>query len=91
MTEHADQVMAALRKAAGITAEEANGRLFVRQGARDIYQAPVTIDGDAPLGTHLISSVGFDETRTSDVSWISVSVAEGQRARQRKKFRRNLL
>ncbi|MEL6288253.1 MAG: L,D-transpeptidase family protein [Pseudomonadota bacterium] len=83
-----DALVTALRKAAGVTAEEANGRLLVRQGARDIYQAPISINGDAPLGTHLISSVDFDETGTRDVSWISVSVAEGQRVRKRKKFRR---
>ncbi|MEL7542822.1 MAG: L,D-transpeptidase family protein [Pseudomonadota bacterium] len=85
-----DELMTALYAASGEKPAETNGKIMIRQGYRDIYEAPITITGgDAPLGTHLFTSVGLSDDRTVDIDWVGLSVAEGNRRIRRKKKRRS--
>jgi len=72
------ELLLALVKATGGPADEdKNGRIFIRQGYRDIYEAPISISNiDAPLGTHVFTSMGFAEDRTGKVMWTALTVAE---------------
>ena len=53
------------------------GRVFIRQHWKDVYEAPVTIrDPDKPLGTHLFIAVAA-EPDGSAMRWSAISVPEG--------------
>ena len=53
------------------------GRVFIRQDWKDIYEAPVTIrDPDKPLGTHVFIAVAA-EPDGSAIRWSAISVPEG--------------
>lgn len=70
--------------------DDMNGRLYIRQGYRDIYEAPIAIrNDDALLGTHIFTAMKFEPDRTGTVSWTALSVAErGKRIRVVSKSRR---
>jgi lipoprotein-anchoring transpeptidase ErfK/SrfK len=53
------------------------GRVFIRQDWKDVYEAPVTFrDPDKPLGTHLFIAVAA-EPDGSAIRWSAISVPEG--------------
>lgn len=50
------------------------GRVFIRQDWKSVYEAPVTIrDPDKPLGTHVLIAVGA-EPDGSDMRWSAITV-----------------
>jgi peptidoglycan hydrolase-like protein with peptidoglycan-binding domain len=76
-----DELLQALVEATGGPAEDdKNGRIFIRQGYRDIYEAPISItDIDAPLGTHVFTSMNYGPDRTGKISWTALTVAAKER------------
>lgn len=76
-----DELISALYAAAG--EPETVGQLFVRQDFEEIYSAPVQIrDAEAPLGTHLFTSMHFEQNENVErtaVRWTAITVdnAEG--------------
>lgn len=64
------------------------GKLYVRQGFDDLFQAPVTIEAaDKPLGTHVFTAVGErDDGR--EMTWNVTTVQPGQASEPRRKSRR---
>lgn len=52
------------------------GRVFIRQDWKSVYEAPVTIkDPDKPLGTHVLIAVAAEEDG-SKVRWSAITVPE---------------
>jgi hypothetical protein len=67
-----DETKARLLELSGKT-HSPNGRLYVRQGQKPVFESPVEFrDAEKPLGTHLFVTTGFDQDSTS---WIAVSMA----------------
>ena len=57
--------------------EPVNGRLYVRQNFKPVFEAPVVIrGGDRPLGAHLYTIMHFDEGETA-TRWLSVTLTAG--------------
>jgi len=85
-----DGLMQALSTASGTQLGDGfNGRLLIRQGYRDIYEAPIRIeDPDNPLGTHVYTSMNFGNDRNARAIWTALSVDE-QTKRQRRKRKKN--
>jgi hypothetical protein len=53
------------------------GRIFIRQDWKEVYEAPVTIrDPDKPLGTHLFVAVA-PEADGSAMRWSAITVPDG--------------
>jgi hypothetical protein len=64
------------------------GKVFVRQGWTQMYEAPVTFrDPDRPLGTHTFVAVAA-EPATPSLSWLAVSHPEGASDEDRAPVRR---
>jgi lipoprotein-anchoring transpeptidase ErfK/SrfK len=61
------------------------GRIFIRQDWKEVYEAPVTIrDPDRPLGTHVYIATGI-EPDGSAVRWSAISLPpEGARTEPRR-------
>lgn len=58
--------------------EQTNGHLYVRQGYRDIYDAPIEItQAERPLGTHLYSVAQFSGTDAPAV-WTALTVKQSK-------------
>lgn len=80
-----DALLNALYAAAGEPVMD--GRLFVRQGRKDLFEGPVAlIDPDAPLGTHVYNASNFTPAAAGGetaVDWTALTVeqAEGVDAR----------
>jgi len=52
------------------------GRLFIRQDWKEVYEAPITFkDPDRPIGTHLFVAVDADSD--GKVKWSAISVPSG--------------
>ncbi len=71
-----DTLLAALHAAAGL-GEPSNGRLYVRQDFKPLFDAPVTIAGDdKPLGSHHFTVLHFDK-RNGDANWLATTLTRG--------------
>ena len=55
------------------------GRLFVRQGFRPLFDAPVTFRGAEPLGTHVFTVMAADE-QSGLLGWQSISIPSSSNA-----------
>ena len=55
------------------------GKLLVRQGFEPVFEAPITIKGEAPLGTHLYVAMDADEA-AGQLKWLSVTVPNSSAA-----------
>jgi lipoprotein-anchoring transpeptidase ErfK/SrfK len=49
-------------------------KLFVRRGFEPIYQTPIAVDGDRPLGTHVYTATNAPADGTA-LHWVTVSIA----------------
>ena len=62
-------------KAVSVFISKKEGRVFVRQDWKDVYEAPVTVrDADRPLGTHVYVALGA-EPGGSLLKWTAVTIA----------------
>lgn len=72
----ADEELSLARKAISpitVFVSRDTGRVHVRQGFQELYEAPVTIaEPDRPLGTHLFTAV--ESIGASELRWSAVSV-----------------
>ena len=74
----ADTVKEAERrlKPASILFSKKEGRVFIRQDWKEVYEAPITFkDPDRPIGTHLFIAVNGDAD--GKVKWSAISVPSG--------------
>jgi len=70
-----DALVDALYEAAG-KGDVTTGHLYVRQGFRDVLDAPITIkDPNKRLGTHLFTAMGFGKNDTT-VRWQAMSLSD---------------
>jgi len=64
------------------------GRVFIRQDWKEVYEAPVTIrDPDRPLGTHVYIAVAA-EPDGSAMRWSAIDVPESGKSRSRRPSRK---
>ena len=78
-TEHKRAISALnqFNKPATVLVSRATGKLHVRQGFQDVYEAPVTIaHPDAKIGTHVFSAVGYSSSEQTDLDWRAVTVTD---------------
>ncbi len=62
------------REPVSIFVSKKEGRIFIRQDWKEVYEAPVTIrDPDRPLGTHVFIAVAA-EPDGSAMSWSAISI-----------------
>ncbi|MBV9394183.1 MAG: L,D-transpeptidase [Methylobacteriaceae bacterium] len=54
-------------------------KLFVRRNFKPIYAAPVTFDGDQPLGTHVFTATNAPADGTT-LHWVTMSIASANPA-----------
>lgn len=60
-----------------IMISRATGKLHVRQGFEDVYEAPVTIDMPrAALGTHVFTAARYLDSRETDLDWRVLTVTD---------------
>ena len=74
----ADTVKEAERrlKPASVLFSKKEGRVFIRQDWKEVYEAPITFkDPDRPIGTHLFIAVNGDAD--GKVKWSAISVPSG--------------
>ena len=63
-----------------VLVSRADGKVIVRHGFRQIYEAPITIrDPDRPLGTHVYTALEFRDGG-NEMRWRAVSVPESGQA-----------
>ena len=55
------------------------GKLLVRQGFVPLFEAPVTFNGQAPLGTHLYVAMAAEDA-AGQLKWLSVTVPNSSNA-----------
>lgn len=71
-----DGLIEKLYEAAG-KGEPVDGRLYVRQNFKPVFEAPVTIrDGERPIGAHLYTVMHFEDGETA-VRWLSITLTNG--------------
>ncbi len=75
-TAEAARVAAKAVEPLSVFVSRKEGRLFVRQGFKPLFDAPVTFKGTAPLGTHVFTAMAADE-QSGQLSWQSISVPNG--------------
>lgn len=75
-------------KAVSVFISKKEGRVFVRQDWKDVYEAPVTVrDADRPLGTHVYVALGA-EPGGSLLKWTAVTMPERGKAKKKSRKRR---
>ena len=82
----ADTVKEAERrlKPASVLFSKKEGRVFIRQDRKEVYEAPITFkDPDRPIGTHLFIAVNGDAD--GKVKWSAISVPSDDPRRKRSK------
>jgi hypothetical protein len=63
-------------KPASVLFSKKEGRVFIRQNWREVYEAPITFkDPDRPIGTHLFIAVSGDAD--GKLRWSAISVPSG--------------
>ena len=63
-------------KPASVLFSKKEGRVFIRQNWKEVYEAPITFkDPDRPIGTHLFIAVSGDAD--GKVRWSAISVPSG--------------
>ena len=63
-------------KPASVLFSKKEGRVFIRQDRKEVYEAPITFkDPDRPIGTHLFIAVNGDVD--GKVKWSAISVPSG--------------
>ena len=88
----ADTVKEAERrlKPASVLFSKKEGRVFIRQDRKEVYEAPITFkDPDRPIGTHLFIAVNGDADGKVKWSAISVPSDDVRSARKRSKNDKN--
>ena len=70
-----DDLIAKLHEAAGLPAPT-NARIYVRQNMYPVFDAPATITGDTPTGSHLYTVQHFDEDAT-EARWTYITLTRG--------------
>ena len=86
----ADTVKEAERrlKPASVLFSKKEGRVFIRQDRKEVYEAPITFkDPDRPIGTHLFIAVNGDAD--GKVKWSAISVPSDDPRRKRSKNDKN--
>lgn len=78
-----EETVEALYDASG--ARRPSGRLFIRQGYRDVFDMPLDIrDAKAPLGTHVYTAMAFEPAaqrgESVEVQWTAVTVDDADGA-----------
>lgn len=68
-----DRLLAEMHRVAG-KPEPRNGHIYARQDFRQLFDAPIDIDGpDRPLGAHLFTAMHFDRG-AEQTRWLSVTL-----------------
>ena len=83
----ADKAVAPLVKRTGHVAafiSRKTGRLYVRQNFEPLFDVPVTITGDRPLGTHIFT-MRADKENAGDFRWSVVSLPAPAKQPHKKK------
>ncbi len=86
----ADTVKEAERrlKPASVLFSKKEGRVFIRQDRKEVYEAPITFkDPDRPIGTHLFIAVNGDAD--GKVKWSAISVPSDDPRRKRSENDKN--
>lgn len=74
-----DELIEMLYHATGV-AEPVNGHIYVRQGFKPLFDAPIRLrEAEAPLGTHLFTATHFEDGERS-VEWLLVTAQGGSEA-----------
>ena len=87
------------KKPIAIFISRKKGKLYIRQGYKPIFEAPVTIASpDKPIGTHVFTALRFTEDR-KDLVWSVISFdaavrdrtsKAGEKRRRKRRKRRNI-
>lgn len=76
------------RKSVSVFVSKKEGRVFIRQDWKEVYEAPVTIrDEERPLGTHVFVALAA-EPDGSALKWTAVTVPERSKAKKESRKRR---
>ena len=75
-------------KAVSVFVSKKEGRVFVRQDWKEVYEAPVTIrNDDRPIGTHVYVALGA-ERDGSALRWTAVTMPERGKVKKKSRKRR---
>lgn len=75
-------------KAVSVFISKKEGRVFIRQDWKNVYEAPVTVrDAERPLGTHVYMALGA-EPDGSVLKWTAVTMPERSKAKKKSRKRR---
>ncbi len=75
-------------KAVSVFVSKKEGRVFIRQDWKEVYEAPVTIrDEERPLGTHVYVALAA-EPDGSALKWTAVTMPERGKAKKKSRKRR---
>ncbi|MGI9404585.1 MAG: L,D-transpeptidase family protein, partial [Hyphomicrobium sp.] len=75
-------------KSVSVFVSKKEGRVFIRQDWKEVYEAPATIrDEERPLGTHVYMALAA-ETDGSALKWTAVTMPERGKAKKKSRKRR---
>lgn len=73
--------LAQFDKPATVLVSRKTGKLYIRQGYEDVFQAPVAIKNpEHPIGTHVFSALRYHDASETSLDWRLTTVSDGSGA-----------